>query len=102
IKKLVATATAAIFAAGGLTALSASAETTTFNPFDVNQGFSIVTLGDATVGNNELEGSIAAFGSIASTSSNYPLVHKVAGMGDYTVPTIDGDPVRLLADSFVG
>ena len=77
------------------------AEVNSFNPFDVNNGFTIVTKGDATLGNNELEGSIAAFGSVGSSKQNYPLVHKVAGEGNFTVPLIDGDPVRLLADKFV-
>ncbi|WP_425563824.1 collagen-binding domain-containing protein [Ornithinimicrobium humiphilum] len=81
---------------------SASAETTTINPFATNNGFSIVAKGNATLGNNEIEGSIAAFGSIAATSSNYPLVHKVAGVGDCAIPTIDGDPRPHPGRSFVG
>ncbi|NHB84533.1 hypothetical protein G7085_07730 [Tessaracoccus sp. HDW20] len=56
--------------------------------------------GDATLGNGELEGSIAVTGRIVSTKQNFPLVHKVAGLGDYTIPSIDGVPVRLLAGSF--
>ncbi|MGI5952178.1 MAG: collagen-binding domain-containing protein, partial [Brooklawnia sp.] len=94
---------AAVLVAGGLTAtVPAVADTTTFNPFVANNGFSIVATGNATIGNNEIEGSIAAFGSIEATTSNFPLVHKVAGVGDYAVPTVDGDPVRILAGSFVG
>ena len=100
-------------AAAGVTALAAGmavavgapvaqAEPTTFNPFDANNGFSIVSQGDVSLGNAELEGSVAAFGTIESTKDNYAIVHEVAGTPDYTVPTIDGEPVRILADEFVG
>src|SRR5699024_8377710 len=51
----------------------------------------------------ELEGSIAASGSIASGNPNgFPLVHQIAGHGDYSVPLIDETPVRILAGEFVG
>ena len=100
-------------AAAGVTALAAGmavavgapvaqAEPTTFNPFDANNGFSIVSQGNVSLGNGELEGSVAAFGTIQSTEGNYPIRHVSAGMPDYTVPTIDGEPVRILADEFVG
>ena len=100
-------------AAAGVTALAAGmavavgapvaqAEPTTFNPFDANNGFSIVSQGDVSLGNAELEGSVAAFGTIESTKDNYAIVHEVAGTPDYTVPTIDGEPVRILANEFVG
>ncbi|MCL3838288.1 collagen-binding domain-containing protein [Aeromicrobium duanguangcaii] len=86
-----------------IAAPAATATTETFNPFSVNRGFSVVSRGDAVLGNGEIEGSIAAFGSISSSERNgYPVVHTVAGMGDYGVPSIDGTPVRILADRFVG
>src|SRR5699024_8581055 len=75
---------------------------TTFNPFEANNGFTIVAQGDAQLGNGEIEGSIAAFGSISSGKSNYPVIHQTAGMADYEVPTVDDTPVRILADEFVG
>lgn len=81
---------------------SAVAAPETFNPFSINSGFTVLTTGDVELNNSELEGSIAAFGSIASGSQNYPVVHKVAGQDDYTVPSIDGKPVRILANQFVG
>ncbi|MGC2865535.1 collagen-binding domain-containing protein, partial [Corynebacterium glutamicum] len=73
-----------------------------FNPFEANKGFSVLSLGDVTLGNGELEGSLAAFGSVQSDKQNYPLVHKVAGLDDYIVPQIDGLPVRLLGNQFIG
>lgn len=89
----------------GATALSgtATAATTTFNPFSANRGFTMVVRGDAQLGNSELEGSIAVLGSVSSAKQNgYALPHVVAGRGDYAVPLIDGTPVRILADRFVG
>ncbi|PFG16249.1 choice-of-anchor A domain-containing protein [Propionicimonas paludicola] len=81
----------------------AQAASSTFNPFDVNQGFTVVTKGDAYLNNSEFEGSIAVLGSISSGNQNgYPMIHQAAGTPDYVVPTIDGVPVRILADRFVG
>jgi hypothetical protein len=79
----------------------AYADVVSYNPFAVNQGFTIVAQGDAALGNGELEGSVAAFGTIQSLKQNYPIVHNVAGEPDYQVPLIDGTPVRLLAGQFV-
>lgn len=82
---------------------SAQAETTTFNPFEVNRGFTIVSRSDAHLSNAELEGSVAAFGSISSGNQNgYPIIHQAAGIANYTVPQIDDVPVRILANNFVG
>jgi hypothetical protein len=80
----------------------AADDVTTFNPFEVNNGFTIVGRGDVTLGNGELEGSVAAFGSLSSTHQNFPVIHQAAGMSDYTVPTVDDTPVRILAGSFSG
>uniref|UniRef100_UPI0023F44CEC collagen-binding domain-containing protein n=1 Tax=Ruania albidiflava TaxID=366586 RepID=UPI0023F44CEC len=86
-----------------LSASAAPAAPTAFNPFAVNNGFTIVAQGDATLGNAELEGSIAAFGSIASgRPDGFPVIHHAAGNADYSVPTIDESPVRILAGEFVG
>ncbi|WP_337110508.1 collagen-binding domain-containing protein, partial [Prescottella equi] len=105
-KRGVAGVGVAALAAGSLEvggASTASAAPAAFNPFDVNSGFTIVSQGDIVLGNAEIEGSVASFGAISSGNANgYPVVHKVAGQADYTVPVIDGDPVRILADRFTG
>src|SRR5699024_10351324 len=63
----------------------------------------IVAQGDATLDNVELEGSVAAFGSIASGDPDgFPVIHHAAGSADYAVPTIDETPARILAEEFVG
>ncbi|MET8317464.1 collagen-binding domain-containing protein, partial [Rhodococcus erythropolis] len=93
--------TAGALVVGG--AQAASAAPATFNPFDANNGFTIVSQGDAYLNNGELEGSIASLGSISSGNQNgYPVVHQAAGEADYTVPKVDGVPVRILADEFTG
>ncbi len=86
---LSATALAAGTIIGGATPALTAPDT--FNPFDVNNGFTIVTPGDVHFNNGEIEGSIAAMGTISSGNQNgYPVVHNAAGEADYTVPTIDG------------
>src|SRR5690625_7815152 len=71
---------------GGLSPALAASET--FNPFDINNGFTVVSQGDAVLSNGEIEGSIAAFGTISTTNQNgYPVVHNAAGEADYTVTT---------------
>src|SRR5699024_9632858 len=67
-----------------LGATAAPAAPTTFNPFAVNNGSTIVAQGDATLDNVELEGSVAAFGSIASGDPDgFPVIHHAAGSADY-------------------
>src|SRR5699024_5472946 len=105
VRQGIATAGVVGLATGALllNATATQAEPTTFNPFAQNNGFTIVAQGDATLGNAELEGAIAAFGSISSGKPDgYPVIHQAAGGGDYVVPTIDGTPVRILAGEFVG
>ncbi|MGW2092965.1 collagen-binding domain-containing protein [Promicromonospora sukumoe] len=88
---------------GLVAALPAHAAVSAYNPFDVNSDFTIVTTGDANLANAELEGSVAAFGSISSGNPNgYTVLHQTAGRADYTVPLVDGDPVRILAGQFTG
>ena len=88
---------------GAVGSANAEGDVKYFNPFAVNNGFTIVSQGDATLGNGELEGSIAAFGTIATTNTNgYPVIHNAAGSADYTVPLIDKTPVRILAEELVG
>lgn len=90
----------AVLGAGSSAAVAA---VTTFNPFDINNGFTTVARGDIRLGNAELEGSVAAFGSISTANQNgYPVLHQAAGEPDYIVPSIDGTPVRILADRFIG
>ncbi|MFD7022429.1 collagen-binding domain-containing protein [Promicromonospora sukumoe] len=89
--------------AGVSGALPAHAAVSAYNPFDVNSDFTIVTTGDARLANAELEGSVAAFGSISSGDTNgYTVLHQTAGQADYSVPLVDGDPVRILAGQFTG
>src|SRR5690554_856361 len=80
----------------------AQASTETFNPFDVNRGFTVVAQGNAVLGNGELKGAVAAFGSVSSRTENFPLSHSRWGAEGYQVPSIDGDPVRILARQFTG
>ncbi|WP_313822198.1 collagen-binding domain-containing protein, partial [Citricoccus sp.] len=89
--------------ASGWSAEQAAAETVVFNPFAVNQGFTILAEGDLVLNNGELEGAAAAFGTASSGNPNgFGLLHDSAGVPDYAVPRIDGTPVRLLAESFIG
>jgi choice-of-anchor A domain-containing protein/LPXTG-motif cell wall-anchored protein len=86
---------------GGVSTAAASTET--FNPFDINNGFTTVAQGNIALNNGEIEGSVAAFGSISSGNQNgYPVIHSAAGEPDYTVPSVDGTPVRILASAFTG
>ncbi|UCR87851.1 VaFE repeat-containing surface-anchored protein [Mycetocola spongiae] len=83
--------------------MPAAAAQETFNPFDINRGFTAVAQGDAYLNNGEVEGAVAAFGVIATGNPNgYPGVHSAAGEADYTVPSIDGTPVRILATAYIG
>ncbi|MFZ3417863.1 collagen-binding domain-containing protein [Arthrobacter sp. 3Tela_A] len=94
---------AAPLAAGPWATGASAAGTGSFNPFEVNQGFTLYVSGDAVLGNGEMEGSIAVDGRISTANQNgYPLVHQVAGLADYTVPLIDGVPVRILAAEYTG
>jgi len=94
VTAVVGLASIGMVAAGAGAAHSA---TTTINPFAANDGFTIFAQGDVSLGNAELEGSIAVNGTLAVTKNNYPVIHRAAGMADYTVPVIDGEPVRILA-----
>lgn len=73
----------------------------TFNPLAMNGGFTVYAREDITLGNQETEGSIAA-GGVATKpgDSQYAIIHVAAGTADYTIPSIDGDPTRLLVDSY--
>ncbi|TDN92687.1 DUF5979 domain-containing protein [Microbacterium sp. BK668] len=75
----------------------------TFNPFSMNGGFTVYAREDLTMGNDETEGSLAA-GGVATTQQGagdqYTIIHVSAGTADYTLPTVDGDPTRLLVGSY--
>lgn len=83
-------------------ASSASGAVTGFNPYEASNGFTVVGRGDVTLNNGELEGSGAAFGTIAAGRENYPIVHMAAGQADYAAPTVDGRSVRILAGAGSG
>lgn len=73
----------------------------TFNPFTMSGGFTVYAREDATLGNDETEGSVAAGGVLTKPGGGqYTLIHVSAGTGDYTLPTVDGDPTRLLVGSY--
>lgn len=103
--RLAGSGTALLVAAAVLAAPAggAAAEPVSINPFDALGGFTVLAQGDAVLNSSEIEGSIAVFGSVRSGNQNgFPMVHEVAGVGDYTLPTVDGRAVRILAGSFVG
>src|SRR6218665_2519632 len=101
--RMAAGAVAVLVTAGTvLAALPAQAAVTNINPFASSGGYTVVADGDASLGNGELEGSIAVTGALSSTSGNYPIRHQAAGSSAYTVPTVDGLPVRILAGSYAG
>ncbi|WP_243231734.1 DUF5979 domain-containing protein [Microbacterium sp. CIAB417] len=72
-----------------------------FNPLAMNGGFTVYAREDITLGNQETEGSIAAGGTATKPGDGqYTIIHVAAGTGDYTLPSVDGDPTRLLVDAF--
>ena len=102
---IIAFATAVALGCGGafmgsLAMADSDTTITKINPFEINGGFTILSRGDASLSNGELEGSVAAFGSISTEKgSPFQLMQETAGQGDFTVPLIDGTPVRILAAS---
>lgn len=80
---------------------AAAAYPETFNPFAIAGGFTVYAREDGAFGNTETEGSIAVGDTMTKPGDGqYTLVHVVAGTGDYALPTVDGDPTRLLAGSY--
>lgn len=80
---------------------AAAAYPDSFNPFAMAGGFTVYAREDGSFGNTETEGSIAVGRTMTKPGDGqYTLVHVVAGTGDYTLPTVDGDPTRLLAGSY--
>lgn len=88
--------------AGLVVPATSAAAADAVNPFDLAGGFSVYAREDARLDNHETEGSVAVGGELAVRAEGgmYPIVHHVAGTADYTIPTVDGDPTRLLVGSY--
>jgi choice-of-anchor A domain-containing protein len=69
------------------------------NPLAGLAGFTVVSTGDITLGNHELEGSVAAGGDVrVGSASPYSVIHSAAGNGNYSLPrAADGTYFRLIA-----
>ncbi|GAA5036565.1 DUF5979 domain-containing protein [Microbacterium fluvii] len=107
-RRLAAATLAVALAASGAVALTpaspaAAAYPDSLNPFAMNGGFTVYAREDLVMANDETEGSLAA-GGVARTSQaesdQYTIIHVSAGTADYTLPTVDGDPTRLLVGSY--
>ncbi|WP_172979617.1 DUF5979 domain-containing protein [Agromyces agglutinans] len=71
------------------------------NPFTLSGGFTVYAIDDAVLANTEFEGSIAVGDQLRVTQqASYQFAHVIAGTGSYVLPTIDGDPTRVLAGSY--
>jgi choice-of-anchor A domain-containing protein len=86
----------------GALAAPADAATTQVDPFDLAGGFSVYARGDAHLTNHETEGAIAVGGelTVRADGGTYAVLHQAAGTADYTIPTVDGDPTRLLVGTY--
>ncbi|HEY8912471.1 collagen-binding domain-containing protein [Lacisediminihabitans sp.] len=75
---------------------SASAVGAAANPLSPLAGFTVVVQGDSSLGNQEIEGSVAVGGDLTLTK-NYSFIHS-SGLTptNYDLPVIGGDPTRLL------
>ncbi|MFE5335235.1 DUF5979 domain-containing protein [Isoptericola sp. NPDC056573] len=101
---------AAALALGGLVGVGAQTATAPpaaaaaegdVNPFSSSGGYTVYAQRDAIVGNQELEGSLAAGRNLTdTTAAQWAVIHVAAGTADYTIPTVDGDPTRLLIGRF--
>ena len=82
----------------------ASAASTTFNPFVTNAPdgqtatFGVLAQGNLVLNNSHNQSAMAAFGTFTKAHQN----NGNARMGSEAVPTIDGVPLRLLAQKFAG
>ena len=80
---------------------AAQAAPVAFNPFAASGNFTIYGREDVTLENQELEGSVAAGDVLRRNGGgNYNVLHVTAGTGNYTIPAVDGDPTRVLADTY--
>ncbi|WP_354508618.1 DUF5979 domain-containing protein [Oerskovia enterophila] len=99
---LLALTGAVALGAGPSVAASASSTTDSIDPFAAAGGFSVFARGDAALDNHEIEGSVAVGGelTVRRDGGGYAIIHQAAGTADYTIPTVDGDPTRLLIGSY--
>ncbi|GAA1526442.1 choice-of-anchor A domain-containing protein [Agromyces terreus] len=71
------------------------------NPLSLAGGFTVYAKEDATLANTEFEGSIAVGDRLRVTqTAQYQFAHVIAGTGAYTLPTVDGDPTRVLIGAY--
>lgn len=89
---------------GPLPARSASllsAGTSAVNPLTLAGGFTVYARSNAVLGNSEFEGSIAVGDTLHLTqTATYQFAHVIAGTGSYVLPTVDGDPTRVLIGAY--
>ncbi|MFF2369685.1 collagen-binding domain-containing protein [Agromyces sp. NPDC058110] len=75
--------------------------TSAVNPLTLAGGYTVYAQGNATLGNSEFEGSIAVGDRLRIThSATYQFAHVIAGTGSYVLPTVDGDPTRVLIGAY--
>ncbi|SFR74986.1 choice-of-anchor A domain-containing protein [Agromyces sp. CF514] len=75
--------------------------TSAVNPLTLAGGYTVYAQGNATLGNSEFEGSIAVGERLRLThSATYQFAHVIAGTGSYVLPTVDGDPTRVLIGDY--
>lgn len=103
IAAVVATAAVALTGAVAL-APAAPAEAAypdTFDPFAISGRYTIYARDNASLGNQETEGTIAVGDTLTKPGGGqYTIIHVSAGTADYTLPTVDGDPTRLLVSAY--
>ncbi len=111
LQRTVAAATSALVALTGAVALGAgpyatasatAATVSSIDPFAAAGGFSVYSRGNAVLDNHEVEGSVAVGGqlTVRRDGGGYAILHQAAGTADYSIPTVDGDPTRLLIGSY--
>lgn len=71
------------------------------NPLTLAGGYTVYAQRDAVLGNSEFEGSIAVGRQLRITqAATYQFAHVIAGTGSYVLPTVDGDPTRVLIGAY--
>lgn len=71
------------------------------NPLTLAGGFTVYARSNAVLGNSEFEGSIAVGDTLRLTqTATYQFAHVIAGTGSYVLPTVDGDPTRVLLGAY--
>lgn len=75
--------------------------TSAVNPLTLAGGYTVYARNNAVLGNSEFEGSIAVGDRLRLTqASTYEVAHVIAGTGSYVLPTVDGDPARILIGAY--